>query len=222
MISRIVDEPAARNDGVRARLLVAEDHALVREGLRLLVSTCPDLTIVGETGDGAAVTGLIRELHPDVCLLDLGLPGVDGLSVLDTITREALPVRVLVVTARLDAASVHASLALGAAGYLTKNESSDALLTAIRTVAAGGCHVSPAIAALAEDGRPAAALMALTGREREIVALVATGLPSKTIALRLAVAERTVRKHRENICRKIGAHNSAEMVAFALRCGLGV
>ncbi|MDD3517497.1 MAG: response regulator transcription factor [Chromatiales bacterium] len=217
------------------RLVIAEDHTLVRDGLRLLLSVQPDMTLLAETGSGAAVVDLVRAHVPDVLLLDLGLPDVDGLAVMQALARmdqercsgdpaceasgsggERPTTRVLVVTARLDAAAVRDSLALGAAGYLTKGENSEVLLAAIRAVAAGGCHVSPQLVArldMTADG-------ALTAREQEILALVAGGLPSRAIAERLGLTERTVRKHRENIGRKIGACNAAEMTAFAIRNGL--
>lgn len=200
------------------RLLLAEDHALVGDALSLLLSVQPDMALVASCADGAEAPSLTRRHRPDVLLLDLGLPNLDGIAIMAELAREKLPTRVLVVTARLDAASASASLALGAAGYLLKRESGDALLTAIRRVAGGGTYVSPEVAALFEPeaGAPDT-LESLTAREREILAEVGQGLSSKEIARRLGISDLTVRKHRENLCRKLGARNAAELVARAIR-----
>lgn len=199
------------------RVLIAEDHNLVRDGLRLLLSIQPDMQLVADTDDGREVVPLIVEHRPDILLLDLGLPGLDGLEVMRGLAQTETATRVLVVTARLDATSVRRSLALGASGYLPKSENGDALLDAIRRVAAGETYVSPEVAALFEPAAPAAEAEPLTGREREVLALVGEGLSSKEIAKRLGISDLTVRKHRENLCRKLGARNAAELVACAVR-----
>lgn len=201
------------------RLLLAEDHSLVSDALRLFISVQPDMTLVAQCGDGAEVLAQVRRHRPDVLLLDLGLPNLDGIAIMATLAREKSPARVLVVTARLDAVSVRTSIALGASGYLPKSENGDALLDAIRRVAAGETYVSPEVAALFEPAAPAAEAEPLTGREREVLALVGEGLSSKEIAKRLGISDLTVRKHRENLCRKLGARNAAELVALAVRFG---
>lgn len=203
------------------RVMIAEDHSLVRDGLRLYLSAQPDIRLVAETDDGCAVLPLVLERRPDLLLLDLGLPGIDGLEVMAALARENLPTRVLVVTARLDAASVKTSLALGAAGYLPKSEDAEALLAAMRRIAAGEIYVSPEVAALFETDMTVPGMTeTLTAREREVLALVGEGLSSKEIARRLGISDLTVRKHRENLCRKLGARNAPELVACALRLGL--
>lgn len=203
------------------RVMIAEDHSLVRDGLRLYLSAQPDIRLVAETDDGCAVLPLVLERRPDLLLLDLGLPGIDGLEVMAALARENLPTRVLVVTARLDAASVKTSLALGAAGYLPKSEDAEALLAAMRRIAAGEIYVSPEVAALFETDMTVPGMTeTLTAREREVLALVGKGLSSKEIARRLGISDLTVRKHRENLCRKLGARNAPELVACALRLGL--
>jgi DNA-binding NarL/FixJ family response regulator len=203
------------------RVMIAEDHSLVRDGLRLYLSAQPDIRLVAETDDGCAVLPLVLERRPDLLLLDLGLPGIDGLEVMAALARENLPTRVLVVTARLDAASVKTSLALGAAGYLPKSEDADALLAAMHRIAAGEIYVSPEVAALFETDMTVPGMTeTLTAREREVLALVGKGLSSKEIARRLGISDLTVRKHRENLCRKLGARNAPELVACALRLGL--
>lgn len=206
------------------RLLLAEDHALVRDGLRLLISTQPDMTLLADTDDGNDVIALTRLHCPDILLLDLGLPNLDGIAIMAALSAERLPTRVLVVTARLSPASVRASLELGAAGYLPKSEDSDELLAAVRRVAAGHQYVSPEVARLcaAENAdAEAAELAALTDRERVVLAHVGAGLSSKEIARILGISDLTVRKHRENLCRKLGSRNAAELIATAVRNGLG-
>lgn len=206
------------------RLLLAEDHALVRDGLRLLISAQDDMTLLADTDDGGKVVALTVCHRPDILLLDLGLPNVDGLAIMSAIAAEKLTTRVLVVTARLDTASVRTSLALGAYGYLHKSENSDELLIAVRRVANGLQYVSPEVARLCasdDNGHEASEIDALTAREREVLGHVGQGLSSKEIARVLGISDLTVRKHRENLCRKLGARNAAELIAASVRHGLG-
>lgn len=203
------------------RLILAEDHALVRDGLQLLLSRQPDMQLLAETGQGIEVLDLIRTHHPDLLLLDLGLPGLDGLAIMAALQNEALSTRVLVVSARLDTTSIRSSLRLGAAGYLPKNENSAELLQAIRTVASGKRYTSEDIAR-AYNLSPTNTGDTLTAREQEILAHVGNGLTSKAIASRLSITEATVRKHRENICRKYGIRNAAEMAVLAVRLQLNI
>ena len=197
-------------------IVVAEDHALVRQGLRLMLTAEAGLHWLADCGDGGQAIELVRTLSPDLLLLDLGLPGLDGLRVMQLITAERLPTRVLVVTARQDAASLHAALGLGAHGYLLKNDDADALVTAIRCVGEGGYYVSPELATLFGPGEPVSD-DALTVRETDIATRVGRGLSSKQIGAELGISEHTVRKHRENIARKLGLRNAAELVAWAVR-----
>ncbi len=197
-------------------IVVAEDHALVRQGLRLMLSVEPRVRWLGDCGDGHAALRLVRDLKPDVLLLDLGLPGLEGLGVMQSIAAAGLETRVLVVTARQDAASFHAALAFGANGYVLKTDDADALVSAIMTVVDGGHYVSPELATLFGHGMTGPA-EGLTARESDIAARVACGLSSKQIGAELGISEHTVRKHRENIARKLGLRNAAELVAWAVR-----
>lgn len=149
-------------------------------------------------------------------VLILGLPGIDGLDVMQLITAHALSTRVLIVTARQDARAVRAALARGAHGYLLKTHDANALMEGVRVVARGGYYVSRELAALASPGRDADSL---TPREMETARDVGRGLSSKQIGARLRISEHTVRKHRENIARKLGLRNSAELVAWAIQQG---
>jgi len=199
-------------------IVVAEDHALVRAGLRLMVSRHPQLRWAGEAADGQAALALVRQCRPHVLILDLGLPRLDGLEVMQALAREHLPTRVLVVTARQDPASVRAALALGAHGYLLKTDDAQALIDALLTVAAGGWHVSQELAGVFEGTpREGIQLEPLTPREQDIAARVGRGHSSKRIGLDLDISEHTVRKHRENIARKLGLRNAAELVAWTIR-----
>lgn len=196
-------------------IVVAEDHAMVRQGMKLVISSEPGLQWVGEAGDGQAALCQVRQLRPDVLLLDLGLPALDGLEVMRAIAEEKLPTRVLVVTARQDPMSVRTALSYGAHGYLLKTDDADALVNALRTVAGGGYHVSTELAGVFDrDGQTHEPL---TPREVEIAQGVGRGLASKRIAHDLGISEHTVRKHRENIARKLGLHNTAELVAWTIR-----
>ena len=198
-------------------ILIAEDHALLADALQLLLGAQPDMVCVGLAKDGEQAIALATTLRPDVLLLDLGLPRLDGLGVLEALSRAQLPTRVLVVTARLDEPSIRAALSLGAAGYLPKNENSDELLLAIRRVAQGKRYVSAEIAQLFVPDAQAAAPPRLTPSETTILQMVGAGLTSKEISQQLGISEATARKHRENMRRKLGIRNSAEMAAYAIR-----
>lgn len=199
------------------RILIAEDHTLVRQGMLLVLSRDPRLSVVGDAADGGSTWQLVRQLQPDVLLLDLGLPGLDGQEVMQMIAADRLPTRVLVVTARQDAVSLRAALAGGAHGYVLKSDDAAALIKAIHVVAAGGYFISKELAALTQAGGPASLL---TPRELEIARAVGVGLSSKQIGASLSISEHTVRKHRENIARKLELRNAAELVAWAVRTGV--
>lgn len=205
------------------RVLIAEDHALLADALQMLLSTQPDMACVGAVPDGEQALQQALALQPDVLLLDLGLPRLDGLAVVGALKSAGSAVKVLVVTARLDAPSVRAALGLGAAGYLPKDEDSEELLLAVRRVAQGRRYISAHIAELfVPEGTPPAPEVApggptLTPSEQVVLRLVGEGLTSREIGEQLAVTEATVRKHRENIRRKLGIRNSAEMAAYAIR-----
>ena len=202
-------------------VLIAEDHALLADALQMLLGTQPDMQCVGATRDGEQALALAQSLQPDVLLLDLGLPKLDGLAVVEALQRSASPVRVLVVTARLDTQSIRTALRFGAAGYLPKDEDSDELLLAIRRVAQGRRYISADIAQLFVPEAPESAesvpATKLTSSETTILRLVGEGLTSKEISRQLNISEATARKHRENIRRKLGIRNSAEMAAYAIR-----
>jgi DNA-binding NarL/FixJ family response regulator len=205
-------------------IVLAEDHTLVREGLKMLLSTEPGLEVVAETGDGRAVEALVRKVLPGLLVLDLDLPGRHGVDIATTIKSEfAATIKVLVLTGDLRPESVGRALAAGADGYVLKSEDTDELLTAVRAVLAGREYVSKSIAhafradAARKDAGPPPATA--TPREREIMSLVARGLSNNDIAGLLNISVLTVRTHRQNLMEKFELRNAAEVTAYAVKHG---
>lgn len=206
------------------RILLAEDHVLMREGLKMLLSTQPGLEVVAETGDGRAVETLVRQHQPKLLLLDLGLPGLHGVDIAAALKAEfAETIKVLVLTGDLQAHSVQQALAAGADGYVHKSEDSAELLQAVHAVLAGRQYVSRNIAAVfrPQTLHPDAVGDALvaTPREREIMSLIARGLRSREIAELLEISVHTVRTHRKNLMEKFSLRNVAEITAYAVQRG---
>lgn len=203
-------------------ILIAEDHALVREGLKLLLSLEPDFEVVAETGDGAAVEQLVREFRPDLLLLDLDLPNCHGAKVAESIRAQFSAVRILVLTGSLQPESVRRALSAGADGYVLKREDSAELMQAIEAVLAGKQYVSKVIAAMFEQDseRGIGGFEAATPREHEIMCMIARGLSNEEIAVALNRSALTVRKHRQNLMDKFGLRNAAEITAYAIKHGL--
>jgi len=206
------------------RIILAEDHALMREGLKMLLSTEPGFEVVAETGDGTAVEAMVRELLPELLLLDLGMPGRHGVTIAAAIKAEfGAGVKVLVLTGDLRPHSVADALAAGADGYVHKSEDSTELLTAARAVLAGRQYVSKNIAAAFRPQPPASGNDAdggaATPRELEIMSLVARGLSNREIAELLSISVFTVRTHRRNLMEKFTLRNTAEITAYAVRQG---
>lgn len=195
--------------------VVAEDHPIVRQGIKLLLSFETRLKWLGDTGRGDEVIDLLLRTQADLLILDLGLPGMQGLDALRRARELPQPPLVVVLTARQDAAALQAALELGAQGYLLKADDTDELLRALRIVIDGGCYVSPLLVSDMRDLDPSPS--ELTQREREIVAAIVAGASSKIIAFDLGISEHTVRKHRENIARKLNFRNPAQLVAWALQ-----
>jgi DNA-binding NarL/FixJ family response regulator len=202
------------------RIVLADDHQMVREGMRMLLSLEEDLAIVGEAGDGESAVRLTQQLKPDVLVLDFLLPDFDGAEVMRRVRAELPEVRVLFVTGSLQRDTVRYALGCGAEGYVLKQSGSDELLVALRAVIQGAEYVSPAIATAFEFAPRAAEAEPLTAREAQILAMIAAGERNQAIADRLFISLPTVRKHRENLMRKLDLHNAAELTAFAIKAGL--
>jgi len=206
------------------RILLADDHPIVREGLRALIATEPGMLVVGEAKDGGEALFKARSLQPDVILLDLVMPRKDGLAAISEITHDLPGARILVLTSFAEDEYVFPALKAGAMGYLLKDASPQELLEAIRAVYRGESSLHPAIArkVLREFTRPAdppTRTTSLTEREGEILLLVAQGLSNKAIAEQLVVSERTVRSHVSNILQKLHLHSRTQAALYALKEG---
>ncbi|MGC5055055.1 response regulator [Micromonospora sp. DT48] len=212
------------------RVLLVDDQVLVRAGFRALLDAEPDITVVGEAGDGAQAVRLARQTVPDVVLMDIRMPGVDGLAATRQIAAdpELAGVRIVVLTTFELDEYVGEALRAGAAGFLVKNTQPAELLQGVRVVAAGDGLLSPSVTRrvieqfAANTARPAAParLAELTEREREVVALVGTGLSNDEIAARLVVSPATAKTHVSRAMIKLGARDRAQLVVFAYEAGL--
>jgi DNA-binding NarL/FixJ family response regulator len=213
------------------RVVLADDQALIRGGLRALIEATEGIDVVGEAADGETALRVVRETLPDVVLMDIRMPGVDGLEATRRITSDPTlsRVRVLVLTTFEIDEYVFEALRAGASGFLLKDEEPVELLRALRVVAAGDSLLSPSVtrrvvetfaSGPAPTGPALAALEELTGREREIVALVGTGLSNHEIADRLVISPATARTHVSRAMIKLGARDRAQLVVVAYESGL--
>jgi len=213
----------AGRSGARIKVLIADDHPMVRQGLRVFLELEPDLEVVGEASDGAEAAALTAELLPDVVLLDLVMPGVDGLSALETLAEQGLADRVLVVTSFGEYRSALPALRAGARGYISKEVDPAALATAVRAVAAGHVLLGPQVseALIAQAGAAGLATETagpqLTAREREVLEQIAAGRSNREIAKSLSLAEKTVKTHVSNILMKLGVADRTQAALWAVR-----
>lgn len=206
--------------GEAIRVLVVDDHPVVRQGLRAFLDLQDDITVVGEASDGASCVATADELRPDVVLLDLRMPGTDGVEALRALRERRIPARVLVVTSFVEPATVLPAVRAGAAGYVYKDVDPSALAAAIRAVHAGHVllHEEVARVLAVGDARPAA--VHLTAREREVLAEVARGRSNREIARILALSEKTVKTHVSAILGKLGVQDRTQAALHAVRTGL--
>lgn len=205
------------------RILLADDHPVVRDGLVAILSTQPDFEVVGEAGDGRETVARVRALQPDVLLLDLEMPGQDGVAALRELSAAGSRVRVIVFTAFDTDERIVTAVQAGAHGYLLKGVPRQELFNAIRVVHAGGSLLQPVVASklmrhVSREPEPAAEL--LTPRELEVLQALALGLQNKEIAARLVISERTVKFHVSAILAKLNAGNRTEAVTIAAQRGL--
>lgn len=210
------------------RLLLADDHAVVRSGLRLLLEAQPDLVIVGEAENGEEAIRRTAELEPDVVLMDIEMPGMNGIEAARRIKAQSPATSVLALTMYEDDQYFFEMLRAGASGYVPKRAAPDELATAIRAVSRGEVFLHPSLAGRlvqdylqrrdVEEQEPAAD--DLTPREQEVLTLIAQGLSNNEIADQLVISAKTVDRHRENIMRKLNLHNRVDLVKYALRKGL--
>ncbi|HEY1095241.1 MAG TPA: response regulator transcription factor [Glycomyces sp.] len=204
------------------RLLLVDDHPVVRRGLRGYLELEPDFTVVGEAGDGEEALRAIEETHPDVVLLDLKMPGLDGQGVLERLAAETGDApRVLVLTSATDAERVPNAITAGAAGFVYKDIDPDALASAIRTVHAGQLLLSPVAMRGLMNGNAATTAPSLTPRESQVLGLIAKGQTNRQIARALGVSEKTVKTHVTNLLRRIDAADRTQAALWAVRHGIG-
>jgi NarL family two-component system response regulator LiaR len=207
------------------RVLIVDDHAVVREGLRTFLELQDGIEVAGEAVDGEDAIRAAERLRPDVVLMDLVMPNLDGVGAMRELRQRVPGARVIVLTSFLDDERLLPAVRAGAAGYLLKNVQPQELARAIRTAAAGEALLDPAVAArlveaLEEDGRDARADQ-LTPREREVLALIGRGFANKRIALELGIAEKTVKTHVGNVLSKLGVSDRTQAALYAARLGLG-
>ena len=203
------------------RILLVDDHSVVRQGLRMFLALDSEIEIVGEAGDGAQAVRLAQELRPDVVLMDLLMPVMDGIAATAAI-RQVLPdTEVIALTSVLEDASVVGAVRAGAIGYLLKDAESEELRRAIRAAAAGQVQLAPGAAArLLREVRAPESPEPLTERETEVLRLLAKGQSNKEIARGLRISERTVKSHVSGILAKLGVQSRTQAALFALQSGV--
>lgn len=226
----MADEPTAPDAGRGAiRVLLVDDHQVVRRGLRTFLEVQDDIEVVGEAADGAEGADLAARLLPDVILMDVKMPGTDGIEGLRRLREDGNPARVLIVTSFTEQRTVVPALRAGAAGYVFKDIDPDALAGAIRSVHAGHVLLQPELAdaLLTRDGAdgpgpaPQGRGHSLTDREREVLALIADGRANREIARALVLSEKTVKTHVSNILMKLDLSDRTQAALWAVRNGIG-
>ncbi|KMY67160.1 LuxR family transcriptional regulator [Desulfocarbo indianensis] len=210
------------------RILLVDDHQIMREGLMSLMAGEPDLEVVGDASDGRQAVQLAKRLKPDLVVMDISMPGLSGIEATRQILNELDRVRVLALSMHADPRFVAGALEAGAHGYMIKDCTSQELLECIRTVAGGGTYLSPQVAEVVvkgfvrrlgeETGTPPASV--LTPREREVLQLLVEGHTVKAIAERIHLGVKTVETHRRNIMEKLGLKNLVDLIKYAMREGV--
>jgi two-component system, NarL family, response regulator NreC len=207
-------------------ILLADDHPVVRQGLRLLLEAEPDFRVIGETGDGLEVTPMVERLHPDVLVLDLLMSGLGGLDITRQVKLQGAATRVVILSMYSNVAYVAGSLAAGAMAYVPKKSTAEELVHAIREVIAGRQYLSSSLSEEAVEnyrshtGGTLDRYETLTRREREVLHLVGEGYTSAEIAERLVISPRTVDMHRRRLARKLSLSGQAALVRYALQHGV--
>ncbi|MDR7433532.1 MAG: response regulator transcription factor [Armatimonadota bacterium] len=212
----------------KIRVLIADDHTIVREGIRMILTAQPDIEVVGEAANGQEAIELTRKLRPDVVVMDISMPGVSGIHATKAIKAEMPEVNVLALTMHEDETYVFQLLKAGAAGYVLKRGAASDLVNAVRAASKGEAFLYPSVAkAVVQDylqrveaGEERERWDGLTQREREILKLIAEGYTNQEIAQKLYISVKTVQTHRAHILEKLGLHDRTELVRYAIRKGL--
>jgi len=214
------------NTSGEIRILIVDDHSVLRAGIRALLDVQPDFDVVGEAGDGQEALARVRDLQPDIVLMDIGMPGMDGLAATRAIKGFRPETRILILTQHENKEYVIPALKIGASGYVLKRADGDELLTAIRAIVAGDTFFDPRVTGiLVEDVRrdsqaPIDPLDTLTEREREVFVMLARGNTYQQIADALFITPKTVDFHRSNLVRKLNISSRSELIRYALQRGL--
>ncbi|WP_329116980.1 response regulator transcription factor [Streptomyces sp. NBC_01465] len=210
------------------RVVLADDQALVRAGLRMVIDHSSGIDVVGEATTGIQAVALARELRPDVVVMDIRMPGMDGIEATQMVTADSTGTRVLVLTTFDDDTNVYAALRAGASGFLVKDMALEDILTAVRVVAAGDALIAPNItrrliaefAGRPEPAPPPARLMCVTAREREVLVLVGRGMSNAEVADRLHISPGTAKTHVASLLSKLGVRDRVKLVILAYEAGL--
>jgi DNA-binding NarL/FixJ family response regulator len=209
------------NTAMTIRIVLADDHSVVRQGLKMFLALDPEFEVVGEAENGAQAVDLARRLTPDVVLMDLLMPVMDGITAIGQIRSQMPDTEVIALTSVLEDASVVGAVKAGAIGYLLKDTQSEELCRAIKAAAAGQVQLSPQAAArLMREVRAPDTTQALTERETEVLKLLAQGKANKEIAAELVIGEKTVKTHVSNILMKLGVQSRTQAALFAAQRGL--
>jgi len=210
----------------KLRIVLADDHEMFRQGIKALIDLEPDLQVVGEASTGREALERVVELEPELLVMDISMPEMSGIQLMERLKQTGRPVHVLALTAFGDVAYVRQLLTAGASGYLLKHAAAEDLIEAIRVVARGGTYLDPAVAGRVVSGfverkklRGSRAGDELSGREREVLCDVARGFTNKEIAARLRISVKTVETHKANLMEKLALSGRAEIVRYALQQG---
>jgi DNA-binding NarL/FixJ family response regulator len=212
----------------RIRIVIAEDHTILREGLRLLLSSNPDFEVVSEAQDGLNAIRLVESLKPDIVLMDLSMPRINGLEAIQEIKQLSPSTKILVLTVHKDEDHILSALKRGADGYIPKDATRSELMLAIENIFSGMSYLSPNISEKVLEGylegkksvKSSTSWDTLSQREREVLELIAKHLKNKDIAQYLGISPKTVEKHRTNLMKKLDLHSTALLTAFAIEKGL--
>lgn len=217
------------NPEKRISVLLVEDHQIVREGLRMILETENDIEVIGEATNGRQAVALVKKLSPDVVVMDIAMPQLNGIEATRQIKEDFPGTHVIILSAHGDDAYIEKATSIGAAGFLLKQTSAHVLSTAIRTVEKGDTYFSPYIAkklrhlrniSLNRNGKTKAATTSLTPRETEVLQLIAEGAANKQIAAELGISIKTVEKHRSNVMKKTDIRDTAGLTRYAIRNGM--
>jgi DNA-binding NarL/FixJ family response regulator len=211
---------------IKLRVFVADDHAMLRDGLKALVSAQPDMEIVGEAENGQTTYEKAKELLPDVVLMDVSMPGLNGVQATELLRRDCPRIKILVLTAYKDKGYLDRLLKVGASGFILKLSAAEELIGAIRLVAEGKTYLDPQMVDRIAEGYVRSKILKgevrqreLTGREEEVLRLIARGYSNKEISAQLKIAVKTVESHKANLMQKLELRSRTEIVRYAVRQG---